>query len=420
MEDKRTLLAFLIIGLILLVLPYYYDWMGLSPSQEERPEAPEVGSSREGPSREGPSRERGERGGRESAAATPTIATPRVRPSVKPSASVLSGTPDFQPRLIRVTTPLLEMSLSTRGGEVVSVRMARYDREEGDPVELVPEFGRGLILSLRPEGGSHGTGQDLSLTEFVPDREFIAIGAEEQATLLLRADLGMGRYVEKELHFYGDRYGVDMKLNYAGFDEQTFAWLGWDGGIAKAEKVVKIDEDAMRSMAYVNESLTELRADEDEVQHWQEKGVVAWAGVRNKYFLTCLAPSDEGRHWVELSAGAFETDPELSYRIGSRLSADGSMAVLFYAGPLDYEEVKGYDVDMERAMDLGWPIVREVSKLLLVLLVAAHVYIPNYGFLIILFAVAFKEQAVADRVVFVEDHIGSADHAYRNRQTADR
>ena len=31
MEDKRTLLAFLFIGLILLAMPYYYDWMGLSP-----------------------------------------------------------------------------------------------------------------------------------------------------------------------------------------------------------------------------------------------------------------------------------------------------------------------------------------------------------------------------------------------------
>ena len=38
MEDKRTLLAFLLIGLILLAIPYYYEWTGLAP----RPQAQEL------------------------------------------------------------------------------------------------------------------------------------------------------------------------------------------------------------------------------------------------------------------------------------------------------------------------------------------------------------------------------------------
>jgi hypothetical protein len=38
MDDKRTLLAFLLVGLIFLLMPYYYDWMGLTPPPpEERP-----------------------------------------------------------------------------------------------------------------------------------------------------------------------------------------------------------------------------------------------------------------------------------------------------------------------------------------------------------------------------------------------
>ena len=44
MEDKRTLLAFLAIGLIVLLLPYYNEWMGLNPTPLEEPtleEAPQ-------------------------------------------------------------------------------------------------------------------------------------------------------------------------------------------------------------------------------------------------------------------------------------------------------------------------------------------------------------------------------------------
>ena len=399
MEDKRTLLAFLLIGVILLVLPYYYEWMGLSTSQEQPSEAPQERSVRADPSGDGV-----ESGGRESAVPPPTISSPYQKKPVDASAVV--PTPgvaapnnlEFRSRLISVRTPLQEIQLSTRGGEIVSVRMAKFDRWEGEAVELVPEGGRGLTLILRPEGGSQGSGEDLLQVEFVPDREFIDIGEGEEASLRLRADLGMGRYVEKVLHFYGDRYGVDMKLNYSGFDEQTFAWLGWEGGIETAEKELSVDLQAMRAMAYANDSLTELRADEDATQYWPEEGVVAWsgaragwAGARNKYFFSCLSPSDEGRHWVELSAGEeSEGAPRLSYRIGSRLSAAGSVTMLFYTGPLDYEEIVRYDVELERAMDLGFPIVREISKLLLVLFVAAHAYIPNYGVVIILFAFGVK------------------------------
>ena len=63
---------------------------------------------------------------------------------------------------------------------------------------------------------------------------------------------------------------------------------------------------------------------------------------------------------------------------------------LLYAGPLDYEEITSYGVGMERAIDLGFPVVRDISKLLLVLFVAAYEYIPNYGVVIILFAFAVK------------------------------
>ena len=40
MEDKRTLLAFLLIGLILLAIPYYYEIVGLGPEpivEEDKP-----------------------------------------------------------------------------------------------------------------------------------------------------------------------------------------------------------------------------------------------------------------------------------------------------------------------------------------------------------------------------------------------
>jgi len=43
MEDKKTLLAFVAIGVVLLLMPYYYEWAGLAskgPEPMARTEAP--------------------------------------------------------------------------------------------------------------------------------------------------------------------------------------------------------------------------------------------------------------------------------------------------------------------------------------------------------------------------------------------
>ena len=52
MEDKRTLLAFLFIGLIFLLLPFYNEWMGLTPEplgdSQESPVAQEQMAPHEG------------------------------------------------------------------------------------------------------------------------------------------------------------------------------------------------------------------------------------------------------------------------------------------------------------------------------------------------------------------------------------
>ena len=54
MDDKRTLLAFLLVGLIFLLMPYYYEWMGLSPPPpEEQAVAPEQVSEAVAPARLG-------------------------------------------------------------------------------------------------------------------------------------------------------------------------------------------------------------------------------------------------------------------------------------------------------------------------------------------------------------------------------
>ena len=378
--DKRTLLAFLLIGLIFLIIPYYYEWMGLAPtSQEPDPEAAQVAEQQE------IVQEKAE----ETAPPFPGEPEQLDEPKTPPAEQSTVSTPAFfSPREISVRTPLQEWTFSTAGGVLTSLKLPQYQRHVGEIVELMPPEPRALSIELRDENGR--LVRDLDDVEFTPSTESLSLESGTTGNLNMRAHLGNGRLVEKRFRFDADHYGVQIELSYSGFDEQTFAYLVWEGGIAIAEQAEHVDLESMQAVAYLNESLNDLRAEPGEPQQWSEKGSLRWAGVRNKYFITTIAPTTSSRYSVELEARYAVPVPEYDYRIGFRLSRSGTWEGLLYVGPLDYEEIILYEAELERAMDLGFPIVREISKVLLVLFVATYQFVPNYGWVIVLFAVVVK------------------------------
>ncbi len=386
MQDKRTLLAFLLIGLILLALPYYYELVGPGPkpvgeapppaAEEPLPLAPEP--------EQAPSSHR-----------TTTQPPAPERLLTHEPVEELPHKPSFTPRDIEVRTPLQELIFSTEGGVLKSALLFKYRRLGGETVDLIPPGGRGLVLSLE-----HGEGEkDLSWIEFVPDQAGIRIGPQERATLRFRAELSNHRVLEKVFRFSGDHYGFEMDLRYLGFDQEPQVFLGWENGIANTEVNPGGDlpggfvgAQEIGAVAYMGgDSADRITADDETMV--AEKGALKWAGVANQYFFLALAPLDQGHYRLELhpqiSGQPFAWE-KYSFRVGTRLSGSGTWKTLVYPGPLDYEELLMYQVDLEQGIDLGWPIIRDISKVLLIVFLAAYTYVPNYGWVLILFAVAIK------------------------------
>lgn len=379
MEDKRTLLAFLLIGLILLLIPYYYEWMGMGP----KPTPLEETSSEP----------------RQAVDSAPTtLPDSLVQPGDKFQKDPFLSPSErgtFTPRRVTVQTPHQELTFSTLGGNIVSARLLKYYKTEGQSVELVPPGGQGFSLSL----GYKESSWDLSDFEFVPSQEQVWVDSGETAALNFSCFLEGGRKVEKKFSFSGDSYGIELEVYLHGFHEDTDLWLSWDKGIASTEAKERSSSFlfvqpnmSRRLMAYLNEERTELESG-DETKTWSDKGPLKWAAIRNQYFLVALAPRDSGYFRVELEAQAedqFSPEEGNSYKVGARLGTSGRWRNLLYLGPLSYDELASYNADLEHALDLGFPIIREISKGLLIVFLASYKHIPNYGVVIILIAVAIK------------------------------
>ena len=395
MEDKRTLLAFLFIGLIFLLLPYYNEWFGLNPKprppsqeavpQESVPEVAPVAEEQAEPERT-----------RDPEPAEQLLSEGKGSAPIKSQAIERVGSaesPVFIPEdrvdTIVVQTPLQRVGFSTKGGAIVSCELLKYRDIDGSIIELLPPTGSGLGVHLQRANYR----EDISSAEFVANQSSLQVGLGEERSLSMVAELGEGRRLEKVLTFNGDRYGFDLQLRYEGFDDDTEAILTWENGIAFTEREPEIDLPEMRAFAYINEERVELKVDDGESDELEDKGLLKWAGIRNKYFLISYIPVDREQRSRVVLQGDYQGSqllPDYSFQIGRRLERSGSWHNIIYLGPLNYDELIGYEAELEQAIDFGWPIVSQISRFLLILFIATYQYVPNYGWIIVLFAVAIK------------------------------
>ena len=383
MDDKRTIIAMLLVGLIFLLMPAYYELVGVSaPATEPEPVPDERVSRRDTTS--GPP-----------VLGSPAVSTAEITTESTPQVERQTvAAPEKAPeREVTVETPLQRLRFSSRGGVLVSAVLEEYLHGDGGPLELVPAGGGALGLTIQSEAGDEEL-VDLSGWHFEPDRERLRVDAHGEGRLRLRADLGDGRSVEKVLLVRGDQYGLQVGVSLHGFSQDSIVRLLWLRGIALAEDRPDVDLRSMKAVAYINESLYEVQVDEDEEDSATERGSVQWAGVRNKYFLCALAPESKARHRVALSGKPLTQAPyrEYEFALGTRWGDvdDGVWKLLLYLGPLDLEQVSRYERNFERAMDLGFPVIRQIATVLLLLFVAAYAIIPNYGWVIVAFGVIVK------------------------------
>ena len=219
--DRRTVLAFVLIGLILVLMPYYmrwvygdkYDTIQVDPVEQF---------------------ERVEPGTRTRASSVPVGEREKVSPEILTAdKSALKfadsdAAPAFVPKEILVDTEHFQAVLSSRGGVITSWKLKSYFTKAGDWLELLPSGGYGLSVSVGLES--------LDLLEFVPSDTRLTLSGSEQADLILRAETAYG-IVEKRVRFQGDRYHFQLMVSVAGLPREADIGVRWHGALADTEEL---------------------------------------------------------------------------------------------------------------------------------------------------------------------------------------
>ena len=392
--DKRTIIALIVIGIIIL---FYDDYLRLLyPPPPETSEAP-----------------------------ADTLTPPRqtITPSTRPTPGIGRGdfegettlvketgegfvAPDSLPeRFITVETDRFRARFSSHGARLVSLTLKPNGRYLKKDIELLSR-GENSHLGFRfwtVDGPLETSGLNFRLVggDDHSDR-VISLSGNQSRNVEFQARLGPELTLSVTYSFNGSGYSFIYTVRGEGTENfwvRDYGEVFWSGGLAFTE--ADTGQDGYYSKAYTFYSgnvLENLKLNGKKAQTvGPSTGDTRWGAVRTKYFLMALIPETALAvgAWMEnqLDSSYVGNNPPNRLGVGLRIPVQGGSPVTpitVFIGPLDVSILSKVDPSLKRTMSWGWAIIAPFSKVILWGLKKLGDIIPNYGICIIIFSVLIK------------------------------
>jgi YidC/Oxa1 family membrane protein insertase len=304
---------------------------------------------------------------------------------------------------LTIETGKYTIKMSTFGGGPISIELKDYSYRDGRPIQMLPDLDR-----VTPEATFQGGTFTTSRVHFACSRQAGSYDVSgEPLEIVYTYNGAAGGTISRTYTFYSDRYSFDFKLDVDqpsvfGFDRDYK--LMWNTALEPTEPNVEDDWVAMQAAAVMAGSREALDDFDDGRLRQTLSGRTAWAGVRSKYFSAVLIPRSreaegavaEGiENDVTTADGMMEerritAGLEMTFATVNPISDDFTV----YVGPLDYMDMRSYDVALEDMLDIGTSFLGKLiypfAFGVLWLLPKLYSVLPNYGLVIILFALMVK------------------------------
>ncbi len=305
-------------------------------------------------------------------------------------------------KVFEINTPLINTTItSTGGGNIINWNLKQYETWENNLVSIVDStIENGLKFSFQSEEGLF---INVDNYNFFTEQEQKIIELSETDKFSLRFFLQFKEsLIEKIYTFYGNSYHIDIQIKVTNSHDlflNNEYQFGWKNGLPSNEENIVEDYtygEAYSSMGGELEGYDLDSEGESEVANYN--GKTEWVAMRMKYFLTAVIPENIETVGVSFSGEGIKTEKVVERRYTALINAISeenymNHAYRIYMGPLDNSILSEYENNLEDLlMNHGWyeRTFRPISLLLLSVLKFFHMFIPNYGIVIILFSVIIK------------------------------
>ena len=364
--DRKTLTGFILIGAILLLWPSYLEL--ISPSEKDKEEL-----------------------------VVPDSSLVEKYSETKPENPITTTLENLEVEKQTYTVAgknyVAEIS-NTGGGSIVSFKLSKHLKKSEDSLNLIDDYNtKNLVVSFVNQSGEVVSldknwglvsGESVELSELKPEASFVFTTEH------------LGRAVTKKLVFSYNSYEIDISVSLRSLKDISLDekyTLSWAGGLPEHEG----SQDAMFMEALVSQagSIESFRvgaagffgsSSTNNIDSEEKKyvGQADFAGYRTKYFGLFFVPQKSDL--VEIIKYPTPLRAGVDVNITQDINLEKNK---FYLGPLDYSSVENLGVGLEEKI-LGWQWLSSVSWLVYSIMVALYGLIPNYGVVVVLFAVLIK------------------------------
>ena len=357
--DRQSLLAFLLIGIIIVFYPWYMSLVSpvdVSTSDEYVVEQKASFDIEETPKQQ----------------KTQSIGNNNSSPL----------------QTINVKTNLYDLTISNKsGGSLMSYSLYSISDHSDKLVNLIDELNsNNLLLSFISVDGDK-----VSLNHnWSPLSSSRTISVDKGQKSLTYSTRYQGQTIEKKLTFYPDSYNIDIDVLFnqpSKFISRNQYNLGWSGGLPPTEKNISNDYQFFEGFASLGGEHMGAKPKKGKLTEESQKGSTLWSAIKTKYFISAIVPNDPG---IAARVESELVDKRPVYNTEITQSTSSSNSFTLYLGPLDYDNLKAFDVDLESNVDLGWALFRPIGQLISWMLTKMYAIIPNYGVVVILFAFLIK------------------------------
>ena len=357
--DRNSLLAFLLIAVIIFLIPEYYklvyppppDTDSLIVYKEEQIRAP-------------------------------------LQPNENITTSLSFVKQEEAAKSFTINTNLYTAEISTiNGGSIASLVLLNHALNDTESVDLIDnKNANNLLVRFRSIDGD-----DISLSGgWITDNDYDINVYENQATVTFRKIVAE-KQITKALTFYPDKYIIDMSVDLSAihnFVSRGISTVSWAGGLPLTEPNKKDEQIYYKAVVFQgDETYTPKTQKPSKAKLERMEYPTDWVAIRTKYFIMAMVPKKQAPGSEVL---AIEENGDISYNVGMFFDVNRPFLSTLYIGPLEYNRIKRLGNNLDQIMNFGWAFIRPISKGVHWFLLFLYNYIPNYGFVLLVFSVAVK------------------------------
>ncbi len=391
--DKQTTSAFILIGIILVVW-LYFNSPTPQPTQQKKTDTTHV-------QKEAPVKEKIE-------------SKPAAEQTEVPASF---GNMEQPEKIVTIETELAKIEITSKGGRIRKYFLKNYGTWYRNEIEDTSDFYNRHVQLINPKSGGDfnvlfvtkdGKLVNSSALDFNSDltNYYYKLSTRDSLAVNYVFKNSENRIIRKKFIFCGSSYSSKVDIELENMQDVISSYrydVVWSEGINFVEKNSVDEATNSSSSAYSGDEQVVVDATGSEKVTKDINGKVDWIAVRNKYFAVIISPDSPSK-----DGGAYFEGTHVQNSQGVREYYSASLKIPFqngsyqkdsfelYAGPIIYDTLKSYNRNYQALFDFGSFfglkfIIRPLSEyIFLPLLQFIHTFIPNYGFVIIIFSLIIK------------------------------